>query len=219
MAKSTQEALAVPRSEVRDLLTEVLRQGAQEMLATAIQAEVREYVREHAELRDEDGRRLVVRNGHLPTREIQTPVGNVEVRKPRVNDRRVDEDGNRIRFTSKILPPYLRKTKSLEELIPWLYLKGISTGDFPEALSSLLGEGAGGLSPTSICRMKEQWQEEFKDWQERSLEGKRYVYFWADGIYFNIRLTDDRPCVLVVIGATADGRKGAGGDPGRVSGE
>ncbi len=207
MVKSTQEALAVPRSEVRDVLTEVLRTGAQDMLVTAIEAEVNDYIEEHAELRDESGRRLVVRNGYMPERQIQTPIGKIEVQKPRVNDKRVDEEGNRIRFTSKILPPYLRKTKSLEELIPWLYLKGISTGDFPEALASILGEGAGGLSPTSICRLTEKWQEEFSEWQTRSLDGKRYVYFWVDGIYFNIRLTDDRPCVLVIMGATEDGRK------------
>ena len=207
MVKSTREALAVPRSEVRDFLTEVLRKGAQEMLATAIEAEVEEYIQEFAQLRDENGRRLVVRNGYMPEREIQTPIGRIEVRKPRVNDKRIDEEGNRIRFSSSILPPYLRKTKSLEELIPWLYLKGISTGDFPDALASILGPGAGGLSPTSICRMKEHWQDEFEQWQQRSLEGKRYVYFWVDGIYFNIRLTDDRPCILVIIGATEDGRK------------
>ena len=207
MVKSTQEALAVPRSEVRDLLTDILRKGAQEMLATAIEAEVEEYIQEFAQLRDENGRHLVVRNGYMPEREIQTPIGRIEVRKPRVNDKRIDEEGNRIRFSSSILPPYLRKTKSLEELIPWLYLKGISTGDFPDALASILGPGAGGLSPTSICRMKEHWQDEFEQWQQRSLEGKRYVYFWVDGIYFNIRLTDDRPCILVIIGATEDGRK------------
>ena len=207
MVKSTQEALAVPRSEVQDVLTAVLRKGAQEMLVATIEAEVDDYIQEHAELRDETGRRMVVRNGYMAEREIQTPIGKLEVRKPRVNDKRVDEDGNRLRFTSRILPPYLRKTKSLEELIPWLYLKGISTSDFPEALSSILGEGAGGLSPTSICRLKEKWEEEFSEWQSRSLEGKRYVYFWVDGIYFNIRLTDDRPCVLVIMGATEDGRK------------
>ncbi len=207
MVKSTQEALAVPQSEVRDILTEVLRKGAQDMLVRAIEAEVNDYIQEHAELRDETGRRLVVRNGYMPEREIQTPIGKLEVRKPRVNDKRVDEEGKRLRFTSKILPPYLRKTKSLEELIPWLYLKGISTGDFPEALASILGEGAGGLSPTSICRLTEKWQEEFSQWQARSLSGKRYVYFWVDGIYFNVRLTDDRPCGRVIMGATEDGRE------------
>ncbi len=207
MKKDTRDPLSLPQSAVKDHLTEVLRTGAQKMLAEAIEAEVEDYIQDHAHLRDKDGRRLVVRNGHMPDREIQTPVGDVSVRKPRVNDRRNDEEGNRIRFTSTLLPPYLRRTKTLEELIPWLYLKGISTGDFPEALSSLLGEGAGGLSASTVCRLKEQWVEEFDEWQDRSLEGKRYVYFWVDGIYFNIRLTDDRPCVLVVIGATEDGKK------------
>ena len=116
MVKSTQEALAVPRSEVQDVLTAVLRKGAQEMLVATIEAEVDDYIQEHAELRDETGRRMVVRNGYMAEREIQTPIGKLEVRKPRVNDKRVDEDGNRLRFTSRILPPYLRKTKSLEEL-------------------------------------------------------------------------------------------------------
>jgi putative transposase len=207
MHQGTREALSIPRSEVRDFLTEILRDGAQRMLAEAIEAEVDEYIGEHETQRDENGHRLVVRNGHMPNREIQTPVGKVAVRKPRVDDRRVDEEGDRIRFTSKILPPYLRRTKSIEELIPWLYLKGISSGEFPEALAALLGPGAAGLSSNTVCRLKEQWSEEFQTWRARSLEGKRYVYFWVDGIYFNIRLTDDRPCILFVLGATADGRK------------
>ncbi len=130
----------------------------------------------------------------------------IEVRQPRVNDKRVDEQGRRIGFTSKILPPYLRKTKAIEELVPWLYLKGISSSDFPEALSCL-GHDGSGLSPTTVVRMKEVWQGEYENFCRRSLEGKRYVYLWADGIYFNIRLTDDRPCVLVLMGATADGTK------------
>ena len=132
--------------------------------------------------------------------------GPIEVHQPRVNDKRVDEQGQRIRFTSKILPPYLRKTKAIEELVPWLYLKGISTSDFPEALSCL-GHDGSGLSPTTIVRMKEVWQGEYENFCRRSLAGKRYVYLWADGIYFNIRLTDDRPCVLVLMGATEDGTK------------
>jgi transposase-like protein len=123
-----------------------------------------------------------------------------------VNDKRVDEQGRRFHFTSKIFPPYLRKTKVMEELIPWLYLKGISTNDFPEALGCL-GHDGSGLSPTTIVRMKELWQGEYENFSRRSLEGKRYVYVWADGIYFNVRLTDDRPCVLVLMGATEDGTK------------
>jgi putative transposase len=177
------------------------------MLLDAIEAEVEEYIAAHGHLRDEKDRRIVVRNGYQPERGILSPIGPLQVRRPRVDDRRFDEEGNRIRFTSAILPPYLRKTKSLEDLVPWLYLKGISTGAFPEALGSLLGENAPGLSATTVCRLKEQWIEECKTWQESSLAGKRYVYFWVDGIYFNIRLTEDRPCVLVILGATDDGKK------------
>jgi len=207
MRKCTPDPVSFPRSDFRDQLTDVLRQGAQRMLAEAIEAEVEGYIQEHAYQVDADGQRLVVRNGHMPERKIQSAIGALAVRKPRVDDRRVDEDGNRRRFVSGILPPYLRKTKSLEELIPWLYLKGISTGAFPEALGALLGEKAPGLSASTVCRLKEHWVREFRSWQERSLKGKRFVYFWVDGIYFNIRLTEDRPCVLVILGATEDGRK------------
>ena len=194
----------------RDVLTEILRQGAQKMLATAIENEVVEYIAEHENQRDACGYRLVVRNGWLPARTIQTGVGPVEVEQPRVNDKRIDEDGQRIHFSSKILPPYLRRTKSINELIPWLYLKGISTGDFTEALQALLGPQAPGLSATNIVRLKESWQQEWSGWSKRSLEGKYYVYLWADGVHFNIRLEDpgnDKQCILVLMGATSDGRK------------
>ena len=194
----------------RDVLTEILRQGAQKMLATAIENEVVEYIAEHENQRDACGYRLVVRNGQLPGRTIQTGVGPVEVEQPRVNDKRIDENGQRIHFSSKILPPYLRRTKSIDELIPWLYLKGISTGDFTEALQALLGPQAPGLSATNIVRLKESWQQEWADWSKRSLEGKYYVYLWADGVYFNIRLEDpgnNKQCILVLMGATSDGRK------------
>ena len=119
----------------------------------------------------------------------------------------MDEEGNKFRFTSQILPPYLRRTKSVEELIPWLYLKGISTGDFSDALKALLGPAAPGLSATTVVRLKQVWREEYETWSKRSLEGQRFVYLWADGIYSNIRLDDERQCLLVVIGALADGRK------------
>jgi len=165
----------------RDALNEILQQGAQQMLASAIENEVADYLEGHADQRDENGRRLVVRNGYLPAREIQTGIGQVAVRQPRVHDKRVDEQGQHQRFTSQILPPYLRRTKSLDELIPWLYLRGISTGDFTEALEALLGPQAKGLSATNIVRLKESWQQEWKSWSQRSLEGKRYVYVWADG--------------------------------------
>jgi transposase-like protein len=194
----------------RDVLTDILRQGAKEMLAMAIEDEVAQYIDHHESLRDAGGRRLVVRNGHLPARAIQTGIGAVEVRQPRVNDRRIDENGQRIRFSSNILPPYLRRTKSIDELIPWLYLKGISTGDFTEALEALLGPQASGLSATNIVRLKEPWQQEWGTWSKRPLEGKHYVYLWADGIHFNIRLEDpgnNKQCILVLMGATQDGRK------------
>jgi putative transposase len=201
------------RMATGSVLDEVLRQGAREMLQRAIEREVAEYVAAHAGERDPGtGRRLVVRNGHLPPREVLTGLGPIEVRQPRVNDRRVDAvSGNRFRFTSKILPPYLRRAKSVEELVPWLYLKGISTSDFPEALAALgLGYDGSGLSATSVVRMKEVWREEWAEWSKRDLSGKRYVYLWADGVYFNIRLAEEgegRQCVLVVMGATEDGAK------------
>ena len=192
------------------VLDELLRRGAREMLQRAIEREVAEYVDANAGERDPaTGRRLVVRNGHLPARKVLTGLGPIEVRQPRVNDRRVDAEGNRFRFTSKVLPPYLRRAKSVEELVPWLYLKGVSSSDFPEALSAL-GHDGSGLSATSVVRMKELWREEWAEWSKRSLLGKRYVYLWADGVYFNIRLADEgegRQCVLVVMGATEDGTK------------
>lgn len=194
----------------RDVLSEILRQGAQKMLATAIENEVQEYLAEHARQLDQDGHRLVVRNGHLPERQIQTGIGQVTVQQPRINDKRVDTNGQRQRFSSKILPPYLRRTRSIDELIPWLYLKGISTGDFSEALVALLGPQASGLSATNIVRLKSCWEQEWKDWSSRSLKGKVYVYIWVDGIYFNVRLEDkvnQRQCILVLMGATANGKK------------
>ena len=194
----------------QDVLGELLREGARTMLATAIENEVAEYLTAHADQLDGQGRRLVVRNGHLPQRDIQTGLGPVEVRQPRVNDRRTDAEGNRIRFTSKILPPYLRRTKSIEELIPGLYLRGISTGDFSQALEALLGPNARGLSATNVVRLKRAWEAEWKAWSQRSLAGKQYVYFWADGVHFNIRLEDEgnqRQCILVLMGATAGGTK------------
>jgi putative transposase len=196
-----------PASSSKDVLTELLREGAQKLLAAALEAEVTAYVEQFADLRDEKGLRMVVRNGSLPERRIQTGIGSVPVQQPRVNDRRVDEDGNRVRFSSLILPRYMRRTKSLDELIPWLYLKGISTGDFSEALAALLGKEAAGLSPANIVRLKQGWETEFEAWGSRPLTGKRYVYFWVDGIYSSVRLTDDRPCILVVMGATGEGRK------------
>ena len=188
------------------VIDDILRDGARRALQAAIEREVEEFIARNGQYLDERGHRLVVRNGHHPARKIQSGNGPIEVRQPRVNDKRVDEHGNRFHFTSKILPPYLRKTKAIEQLVPWLYLKGISTSDFPEALVCL-GHDGSGLSATTVVRMKEIWQGEYENFSRRSLEGKRYVYLWADGIYFNIRLTDDRPCVLVLMGALEDGTK------------
>jgi transposase-like protein len=188
------------------VIDDILRDGARRALQAAVEREVDDYVERNRQHLDSAGHRLVVRNGHHPVRKIQSGNGPIEVHQPRVNDKRVDEQGQRIRFTSKILPPYLRKTKAIEELVPWLYLKGISSSDFPEALACL-GHDGSGLSPTTIVRMKELWQGEYENFCRRELSGKRYVYLWADGIYFNIRLTDDRPCVLVLMGATEDGTK------------
>jgi transposase-like protein len=187
---------------VDDALTEVLRRGAKELLQQAVEVEVAEAIAQFAELKDEQGRRRVVRNGYLPERSIQTGIGEVAVRAPRVRDR-----AGELKFTSRLLPPYLRRTRSLEELLPWLYLKGLSSSDFSGALTALLGPAAPGLSAAKICRLKEIWRLEYEQWRRRSLSDKEYVYVWADGIYFGVRLEDARQCMLVVIGATKDGRK------------
>jgi putative transposase len=187
---------------VRDALTEVLRSGAQELLRSAIEAEVAEFLARHGELKEGPGRQRVVRNGYLPEREIQTGIGAVKVKAPRVRDR-----AGTIKFSSAILPRYLRRSKSMEELLPWLYLKGISTNDFGPALTALLGPEAPGLSAASISRYKEVWKEQHESWSTRDLKGKNYVYFWVDGVHFNVRLEDARQCILVVIGATAEGKK------------
>ena len=208
MTKGTTQTYALPATTPRDALSEVLREGAQQMLVDAIEAEVSDYLAERCAVRDEQGHRLVVRNGRLPERELQTPIGSMPVRQPRVRDKR--PAAQREKFTSKILPPYLRRTRSLEELIPWLYLKGISTNDFGEALQALLGADAAGLSPTTITRLKSGWEAEYQQWSQQSLQAKHYVYVWADGVHFNVRLEDagaDRQCILVLIGATAEGHK------------
>ncbi len=205
MSLSTTDARIVPLPQAQDVLTDLLRRGAQQLLAQAVEAEVADWIERHRDCRDEQGRRQVVRNGHLPARTITTGVGAVEVQQPRVQDRRAADQ--REKFTSAILPPYLRKTRSIEELIPWLYLKGVSTGDFSEALAALLGPDAKGLSATTVTRLKGLWEKEYQDWSKRSLAGKQYVYVWADGVYFNIRLEGGRQCILVLMGATADGKK------------
>lgn len=185
-----------------DLLEQTLRKGAQQMLQCAVEEEVGQYIQAHGEHLDEKGHRMVRRNGRKPSRELQTPMGNITVQQPRVDDRR---EGHQ--FTSNILPPYLRRVASLENLIPALYLRGISTNNMRPALESILGDQAHGLSPANVTRMCSIWQDQMKQWQQRSLEGKHYVYLWADGIYFNVRLDDQRPCVLVIVGALEDGTK------------
>jgi putative transposase len=189
-----------------DPLTEVLRNGARALLAQAVEAEVAALLSCHADKLTDDGRQRLVRHGHLPEREIMTGIGAVAVRCPRVRDR-VGEGAERIRFLSTILPPYARRSKSLEVLIPVLYLKGISTGDFEEALIGLLGKDADGLSASTISRLKEAWAEEHAHWSKRDLSAKRYVYFWVDGIHVQARLENDAQCLLVIIGATPEGKK------------
>lgn len=190
-------------------LDSLVREGARKMLQTALESEVSAFLEQHATRVDDRGRRLVVRNGVLPSREILTGAGPLEIEQPRVRDRS-PEASERIHFSSKILPPYLRKSKSLEELIPWLYLKGISTGDFTDALQALVGPDAAGFSPNVVVRLKEKWSQEYDIWSRRDLSEKHYVYIWADGIHVNVRLEDEansKQCLLVLMGATAQGEK------------
>jgi len=190
-------------------LDELVREGARRMLQSAIDAEVEAFIAKHEDRRDESGKRLVVRNGSLPEREILTGAGAIPLKQGRVRDNTPDPE-KRVTFTSNVLPAYLRKTQAIEELIPWLYLKGVSTGDFAEALQSLVGERAAGLSANVVVRLKDQWCVEYEQWSKRDLSGKRYVYIWADGIHAKVRLEDDankKQCLLVLMGATADGQK------------
>ena len=191
-----------------DPLTEVLRNGARALLAQAVEAEVAEFLDKHRSLTTGDGRQRLVRHGHLPERKVMTGIGPVTVRQPRVRDRGAAANASeRIRFTPMILPPYARRSKSLEVLLPILYLKGISTGDFEDALAALLGKDAPGLSASTISRLKETWTDEHNRWKRRDLSARRYVYVWADGIYLQARLEDEKQCILVLIGATPEGRK------------
>ena len=195
--------------EQRSPLDQLVRDGAQKMLQAAIEKEVDEFLAVHDSRRDEAGNRLVVRNGYLPSREIVTGAGKLEITQPRVRDNSSSPE-DRVRFSSSILPPYLRHSKSIEEFIPWLYLKGISTGDFSEILQKLLGEEAKGFSPNVIVHLKEQWSAEYEEWSRRDLGQQQFGYIWADGIYANVRLEDTetkRQCLLIVMGARADGHK------------
>ena len=187
--------------DAKSPLEELIAEGARKMLQAAIEQEVEEYLQAHRGRHTAEGRAAIVRNGHLPERQLVTGVGPIPVRQPRVRHR----DGQQ--FTSAILPKYLRRVPSIDALIPALYLKGVSTGDFTEALAAILGEKASGLSATNIVRLKAGWEQDYQGWQRRDLSQKRYVYWWADGVYFNVRLEDERTCVLLVVGATEDGTK------------
>jgi transposase-like protein len=193
--------------ELRTTLDELLQRGALKMLHEALEAEVDEYIRQHREARDARGRAEVVRNGKAPTRQLVTGSGTLEVRAPRVNDRRIDGDWQRHPFTSQILPSYIRTAPKVTEVLPILYLRGLSTGDFQAALPVLLGEEAGGLSPTTITRLTASWEAEYRTWRRRDLHDVDYVYVWVDGVHFRVRLEEDRLCTLVMIGVRADGTK------------
>lgn len=188
-----------------DPLTACLRDGARRMLIQAIEAEVAQWVEERSHLVDPDGRRQVVRNGYADERTIVTGLGPMQVKMPRAHDRRPPE--GRERFTSKLLPPYLRNAKQIDELIPWLYLKGVRTGGFNEALQALLGKDCPGLSASTVNRLTKTWQDEQTQWSKRDLSDKEYVYVWADGINFNVRLEQEKQCILVLMGATSQGQK------------
>ena len=205
MEKSTVVPLEAGIESSKDALTEILRQGAHRLLAEAVEAEVASFM-EQLQSERGDGSARLVRNGYLPERQVQTGIGGIGVRVPRVRDRAPGEEGP-LRFRSKLVPPYLRKARSVEELIPWLYLRGVSTGGFSDALEALLGPGAPGLSPSTVSRLKVHWEAEHEAWRDRSLAGKRYVYLWADGVYSSARMDDAKLCILVLIGATEDGRK------------
>ena len=200
-AEETEEGTEEPT------LDELAREGARRMLMTALAAEVAQYVETHQAAHDEAGRRLVVRNGRGKARKVTCGAGTLEVQAPRVNDKRVDGAGQRERFTSRILPPYMRRSPKVAEVLPILYLRGLSTGDFREALPVLLGDDAAGLSATNIARLTAVWEAEYRQFRQRDLAACDYVYVWVDGIHFNIRLEDDRLCTLVMIGVRPDGTK------------
>jgi len=200
MSKSTSKNNT--QQDVNDPLTEFIRQGARDLIAQALETELNELLEQFSH-QTTDGKQSVVRNGYLPKRTVQTGVGDVEVQVPKIRDR----SGNGIKFNSKLIPPYLKRTQKVEEFLPWLYLKGVSTGDFTEALTALLGPEAKGLSSRTIGRLKQSWIKEHSEWSKRDLSEKNYVYWWADGVYFNIRGDNDRQCMLILMGATSEGKK------------
>ena len=193
--------------EIDDPLTNILRSGARQLLAQAVEMEAEAFLAAMKDLKLADGRDRLVRHGHGPARTIQTGIGAVEVDRVKIRDRGAAGDGERIRFTSAILPLWARRTRSLDALLPVLYLRGISTGDFQEALAALLGKDAPNLSPAVISRLTAEWQGEYERWQKRDLSARRYVYVWADGVFLQARMEDHGECMLVLIGATPEGKK------------
>ncbi len=202
MTHSTLQALSQPEPDVADPLHQLLREGARDLIAKAVEAEMASFLAQYDDQRLEDGRKAVVRNGYLPKRSVQTGIGDVDIKIPKVRDRR----GKGACFNSSLLPPYLKRARSMDELIPWLYLKGVSTGDYQEALSALLGEDAKGLSANTVSRLKSKWLDEHATWRTQDLSDRHYVYWWADGVYSNVRM-DDKLCLLVIIGVTEHGCK------------
>jgi putative transposase len=207
MLKVVGTEAAQDEGDGRSLLDEIARDGARRMLVAALETEVAAYLEAHREERDSEGHALVVRNGKGRTRKVTVGAGTIPVSAPRVNDRRTDQDGERRRFTSRIRPPYMRRSRKVAEVLPVLYLRGLSTGDFREALAALLGDDAAGLSATNIARLTNEWKAEYRAFQKRTLADRDYVYLWVDGVHFNVRLEDDRLCTLVMIGVRPDGTK------------
>jgi transposase-like protein len=206
MSDSTVVSLRQP-DEVDDPLTAVLRNGARRLLAQAIEAEADAFLATMKGVQLPDGRDRLVRHGHGPERLVQTGIGPVEVQRVRLRDRGAVGDGERIRFTSAILPRWARRTRSLDALLPILYLRGVSMGDFGEALAALLGSDAPNLSPSVIGRLRGEWEADYARWQRRDLSARRYVYIWADGVYLQARMEPQADCMLVLIGATPEGKK------------
>lgn len=206
MKKNNVRELIQP-GEFKDHLTEVLRQGARNLVLQAVEAEFASFLQSHEDKRLDDGRKRVVRHGHLPERKVITGIGAIPVKVPRARDRKGDNKEDIIRFASQLLPPYVRRSKSIEATIPYLYLKGISSGDFSQVMPVLLGKDAVGFSGDTVLRLRQQWKEELHKWNKRRLDSKSYVYLWADGIYFQARLEDEKQCMLVIIGATPEGKR------------
>ena len=206
MEKCTKELQFIKEENTWSILEQVARDGARKVLKLALENEVEEFIQKHSSLTDCNGKKVVTKNGYMPAREILTGMGPLEIKQPRIDDRTLCKYPHE-RFTSNILPRYLRRIPSIDNLIPALYLKGVSTNDFGPALAAILGEGAKGLSAANIVRLKDCWEKDYLNWKSRDLSHKNYVYFWVDGIYFNVRLDDEKSCILIIIGADKHGSK------------